>query len=245
MTEEYLTDDEQLEHAKQLAREYGPWTIGAIVIGIGLAYGWRTYQSHENQVAMDAATQFADMTAAVQGNNSARARQAAEQLIKAHPGSPYADQAQLALARLSIDEGQNGAAVGPLTEVMEHSKDSVLQHIARVRLARVLIDQGKPDDAIKTLSDSPGAFDAAYHEVRGDAYFAKKDPVKAGEEYRAALVEAGAGGDMASAVLTLKIADLGASAAPPAPAAAAAPASIAPPAAAASAAPDSSNKAKP
>ena len=52
---------------------------------------------------------------------------------------------------------------------MDNSKDTELRHIARLRLARVLIDQGKPDDALKTLSDAPGAFAARYHEVRGDA----------------------------------------------------------------------------
>ena len=58
---------------------------------------------------------------------------------------------------------------------MNDSKDTELRHIARLRLARVLIDQGKPDDALKTLADEPGAFAARYHEVRGDAFLAKKD----------------------------------------------------------------------
>ena len=51
----------------------------------------------------------------------------------------------------------------------------------------MLIDQGKPDDALKTLSDEPGAFAARYHEVRGDAYYAKKDLLRASTEYTAAL----------------------------------------------------------
>jgi predicted negative regulator of RcsB-dependent stress response len=222
MTDEYLTDDEQLERAKQLAREYGPWTVGAIVIGLGLAYGWRHYQAHQDAVAMNASAQFLDLANAAQANNTAKARQLAESLIKDYPRSPYADQAQLTLARLSIDEGQDAAAVGPLTEVMERSKDTELRHIARLRLARVQIDQGKPDDALKTLSDVPGAFDASYHEVRGDAYYAKHDSTKAAEEYKAALVEGGAAGGMNSALLALKIADLGVPAKPPGAASAAA-----------------------
>jgi predicted negative regulator of RcsB-dependent stress response len=62
---------------------------------------------------------------------------------------------------------------------------------------------------LKTLSDAPGSFDASYHEVRGDAYYAKHDPAKAAEEYRAALAGGGAAGGMNSALLALKIADLG------------------------------------
>jgi predicted negative regulator of RcsB-dependent stress response len=241
MAEEYLTDDEQLEHVKQVFAEYGPWTFGAIVIGLGLAFGYRYYNQHLNERALDASAQFADMSAAVDGNNPAKARQLADGLIKSFPSSPYADQAQLVLARLAIDANQEAGAVGPLREVIEHSKDAELKHIARLRLARVQIDLGKPDDALQTLSDAPGTFAARYDEVRGDAYYAKKDPAKAAELYKKAVIE-GDPESMDSALLALKIADLGiAPGAPPAlPAAAASTPSPASPASSAS-----SNKAKP
>jgi predicted negative regulator of RcsB-dependent stress response len=249
MAEDYLTDDEQLEHVKQLFAEYGPWTLGAIVIGLGLAFGYRYYNQHVNAQALDASARFADMSAAVEGNDAAKARQIADGLLKSYPGSPYADQAQLVLARLAIDAHQDAAALGPLQEVIEHSKDDELKHIARLRLARVQIDQGKPDEALQTLSDAPGTFAARYDEVRGDAYYAKKDPAKAAELYKKALGEDDPQ-SMDAALLALKIADLGlAPGAPPLPtvAAAAAPAS-APPTATTTppaAPPTSSNKAKP
>jgi predicted negative regulator of RcsB-dependent stress response len=153
------------------------------------------------------------MASAVQRNDQAKARQIADGLIKDFPGSPYADQAQLALAGLYVDQGEDANAVAPLTAVMDHSKDVELKRVARLRLARVMIDQGKPDDALNLLSGDPGAFAARYHDVRGDAYFAKKDPQKAAEEYKAALA-GGNGGGMDVALLTLKIADLGLSPAP-------------------------------
>jgi len=241
MAEDYLTDDEQLEHVKRLFAEYGPWTLGAVIVGLGLAFGYRYYNQHMNERALDASTQFGNMSAAVDGNDPARARQIADGLIKTYPHSPYADQAQLVLARLAVDANQEAGAVGPLQEVMEHSKDAELRHIARLRLARVQIDQGKPDAALQTLSDPPGAFAARYDEVRGDAYYAKKDPVKAAELYRKALGE-GDPQSMDSALLALKIADLGlAPAGSPAPATAAA----VPPPPAPPAAPASSNGAKP
>jgi predicted negative regulator of RcsB-dependent stress response len=243
MAEDYLTDDEQLEHVKQVFAEYGPWTIGAVVVGLGLAFGYRYYNQHMNERALDASAQFTDMSAAVQGNDSAKARQIADGLIKTYPRSPYADQAKLVLARLAVDANQEAGAIGPLQEVIEHSKDAELRHIARLRLARVQIDQGKPDEALQTLSDPPGTFGARYDEVRGDAYYAKKDPAKAAELYKKSLIQADPQ-SMDSALLALKIADLGLAAPSAPPTAAASPA--APPAAAPSpAAPPSSNKAKP
>jgi predicted negative regulator of RcsB-dependent stress response len=215
MPEEYLTDDEQLEHVKHLAAEYGPWMISAVVIVLGSVYGFRYYEGHKNDQAMQAAVQFGDMTAALQHNDSTQTRRIADGLIKDYPSSPYADQAKLILARLYVDDGQDANAIPLLTQVMDTSKDSELKHIARLRLARVQIDQGKPDDAIKTLSDAAGTFAARYHEVRGDAFYAKKDLRQAVNEYQAALGDAALNGaDSDSALLALKISDLGLPAAP-------------------------------
>ena len=69
-----------------------------------------------------------------------------------------------------------GAPVEPLTTVMNGSKDAELKQIARLRLARVLIDQGKADEALKLLDlGTAGTFVGRYHEVRADALSAKKD----------------------------------------------------------------------
>jgi predicted negative regulator of RcsB-dependent stress response len=239
MAEEFLTDDEQLEHVKRIAAEYGPWTIGAVVLGLAFVTGYRYYQGHQDQRALAAAAQFEGMASAVQRNDQTKARQIADGLSKEFPGSPYTDQAELALAGLYVDQGEDANAIAPLTAVMDHSKDGELKRVARLRLARVMIDQDKPDEALSLLSGDPGAFAARYHDVRGDAYLAKKD------QHKAALAGADSGG-MDAALLTLKIADLGL---PPEAASAAIPGVIsvpsAPGASDAPAAPASAAKAKP
>jgi predicted negative regulator of RcsB-dependent stress response len=56
--------------------------------------------------------------------------------------------------------------------------------VSRIRLARVLIEQGKHDEALAGLDASAaGAFAALVHEVRGDVYAAKGDPAAARKEY--------------------------------------------------------------
>ena len=214
MTEEYLTDDEQLEAVKRLAVEYAPWLLGGVLVGAALFFGIRYYQSYTNERAYKAASQFGAMTNALEANDHAKSRQIAGDLIKDYANSPYADQAQLTLARLDVDEGQLDKAVAPLTRVMDDSKDSELRLIARLRLARILTDQGKADEAIKTLATPmPAAFAGRYHEVRGDAYLAKKDIPGAINEYQAALVAAEINGTN-GALLELKLQDLGASVSP-------------------------------
>jgi predicted negative regulator of RcsB-dependent stress response len=207
MAEEYLTDDEQLEAVKHLFTEYAPWIVGGLVLGLGGWYGIQYYRSHQNERAMQAAAQFEQMTVAMQADDHKNSRVLADGLVKDFPSSPYADQAQLTIARMNVEDGDSAEAVVPLTQVMNNSKDSELKQIARLRLARVLIDQGKPDDAIKLLAaGTPGSFTGRYHEVHGDALYAKKDITGAIAEYSAALTAGDGGAD--GALLELKLADL-------------------------------------
>jgi len=195
--------------------EYAPWLIGGAVIGAALFFGYRYYQSSGNERALKAAVQWSAMTDALQANDRSRSRQIAEALIKDYAHTPYADQAELTLARLDVEDGQLENAIAPITQVMNNSKDTELRQIARLRLARILTDQGKADAALKTLGEgTPGAFASRYHEVRGDALYAKKDTAGAVSEYKAALGAADLG-DTDAALLELKIQDLGAAAAPP------------------------------
>jgi predicted negative regulator of RcsB-dependent stress response len=227
MAEDYLTDDEQLEHVKRVVAENWVWVAGGVVLGAALIFGYRYYESYVNERALRAAAQFEELTSALARDDQGKVRQVADGLIKQYPTSPYADQAQLVLARLSVDGGKPADAIAPLTQVMTNSKDAELRHIARLRLARVLTALGKPDDAIKTLAeDAWGVFASQAHEVRGDAFYAKHDLQGAVKEYQAAL-GAGDAGSVDASLLQLKIADLSA------------PSSATPPTA------GSSNKAKP
>ena len=211
MAEDYLTDDEQLEHVKRLVGGIRPLDRSARVVdrsGVRVRLSLLR-QSSRTSARCDAAAQFGDMTAALQQQRPRQGAPDRRRPDQGLSGSPYADQAQLVLARLDVDEGQDANAVAPLTEVMKHSKDAELRHIARLRLARVLIDQGKPDDALKTLADRPGRFRRALPRgARRCVSSPRRTSRKAPSEYKAALGE-GAASSMDSALLALKIADLG------------------------------------
>ena len=74
---------------------------------------------------------------------------------------------------------------------------SAMTIVARERLARVLLDQGQPDEALARLdgaSDISG-FESRYAEVRGDIYFSQGREDEARAAYLEALdkLEAGIG----------------------------------------------------
>ena len=107
-----------------------------------------------------------------------------------------------------VDKGRYPEAEALLRTVATESKDKELGEIAQLRLARLLIQQGKHDDAVKLLEPlTSGGFASQAREIRGDALFAKGDTEGARAEYAAALTDVKAQIDRAT--VELKLQDVG------------------------------------
>jgi predicted negative regulator of RcsB-dependent stress response len=215
--EDYLSEKEQWEWVREQVKENAPTVIAAIALTAAALYGWRWWQAHQDAERVAASSKYSQVILALDHGDRTQAFSLIGELERDHAASAYADQARLLASRLYVESSQLDKAKAELTAVTEHSADHDLALVARLRLARVEIAQGKPADALATLNGAtPGAFAGRYNEVRGDAYLARGDKSAALSEYRnARTATASAGGD--AALLDLKIADLVANA-PAAPA---------------------------
>jgi predicted negative regulator of RcsB-dependent stress response len=210
-----LSEKEQWEALKRWLRENGLAIVAGVAIAaLGLG-GYRWWQAHQDNVDLAAGAMFMQMETAFAQGNQAEAFIVIGNLERQYPSSPYADQARLASARAFVEDAQLGRAADELRTVMQHSSDSILRLIARLRLARVQIAQHQPADALATLSGAnPGALASQYAEARGDAYYAMGDKSAALAQYRLARAS-NAGGDTDAGLLDLKISDLAADVATP------------------------------
>ena len=222
---EYLSEKEQWEEIRTWVRDNGLWVVAGVVLAAAGLQGWRWWQSHLDERGVKASAGYTRMIDALEKGDRTQAFVRLGELERDYPSSPYADQAKLLAARLYVESNELDKAAHELEAVMNGTKDHELSLVARMRLARVEIAQAKPDAAIATLNATePGAFAARYHEVRGDAWYAKGDRPAALKEYRSAAGSPELGD---AALLDLKIADLAAdaptasAAVTPAPAAAA------------------------
>lgn len=204
--DDYLSEQEQWDRFKRWLRENGPWAIAGVAIAALAVAGWRWWGDRQERSRLAAASEYQTLLAAFTHNDLAGAGKQADALVAAHPGTGYADQAELAVARLEIENGKLDAAAPRLTRVMQKSQDPALALVARLRLARLQIEQGQADAALATLSGAEaGAFAPRFAEVRGDALLAKGDRAGALAAYR----EARAAGSAVDAdLLDLKINDL-------------------------------------
>ena len=185
---EDLTDNEREEQLRRWWSDNWAWIIGGVALGLSILGGWQYWQRHQLQVAeQDEASYLAVVESLGSKNRDAAVQQAAE-LQKRRPGSPYADQADLALAQAAVERREFDEAARLLRGVADRSKDAELRLVAKTRLARVLVEQGKHDEALALLDVAQaGAFAALMHEIRGDAFAAKGDAAQARTEYDAAI----------------------------------------------------------
>jgi predicted negative regulator of RcsB-dependent stress response len=205
--EEYLNEKEQWERVLAWLREQGPWILAGVALALGLFGGWHLWQNRMQQRDLAAANRYDQVIKAFTHNDIVGGFRLADDLVKEFPRTGYADQTDLAVARVQVETKQLDQAAARLQHVLGSTKDAELALIARLRLARVQLAQGKADDALKTLDAAkPGAFAARYAEVRGDALLAKGDRDGALKAYRAAR---GSGAStLDTGLLDLKIGEL-------------------------------------
>ena len=219
---EDLSDLEREEQLRRWWSENWLWILGGIVLGLGALAGWQYWQKSRLQASEKDEASYIAVLESLGKNDRDAAVKTADELRTLHPKSPYADQADLALARSAVDRREFDEAAKRLRRVADSSRDPELRLIAQSRLARVLAEQGKHDEALALLDvGKAGAFAPVFHEIRGDVLAAKGDAAGARKEYDTALTDAGSA---EAAGLDRNFIELKRDALPPAGAAAAAPA---------------------
>jgi predicted negative regulator of RcsB-dependent stress response len=215
MVDEYLSEREQAEQLRHWLRENWIWLLAGVALTVGGYYGYRAWESRQASRAIEAGQRFAAMLDAIGASKRDEGMRIAGELTGEYADTPYADQATLVLARLDVDTGDFAAAEKRLAAVAGASKDPDLRIVARLRLARVQLAQGRYDDALKTLDAvATPAVAARVLELKGDVRLAQGDRAAALAEWNkakdAAAADPTAGSQVDTELLQLKIDELGA-----------------------------------
>jgi predicted negative regulator of RcsB-dependent stress response len=206
---EDLSEKEQLDAMRTWWQENGRYVIGGVILGVAMLVGWNQWRGGiaENEAAASAL--YEDVMSATGAGNLDAANLAATELFGDYAATAYASQARLAMARLYMDKGRDQDAADVLRVLVESGGDSELQLVGRLRLAKVLLYQGKAEEVVDLLQgQGEHAFAARYSEILGDAHTALGAYAEAGAAYTAALVDDPAIRTVDSALIQLKLNDL-------------------------------------
>lgn len=211
----YESERDQIEALKKWWKENGRVVSLGLVIGLGSVFGWTSWKAYATAQAEKASALYQQMISRAGARDFARADELAEVLMRDFSDSGYAELTGLVRANSAFARNQLAEARGYLRWVIDTARRPELKAIARLRLARLLLDDGDAAGATALLDAAePGTLIVAYEELRGDIAFAGSDPKAAAKRYMAAL----AAEDLSSAGrarIQMKLDDLGLSSAEP------------------------------
>lgn len=166
MVDHLLDEHEQSERVRGWLRQNGAGLFAGVVLGLAAIGGWQWWQQRVANNNAEAGRSYDTVVRTLQAKDLKKAKAQADAL--AASGTDYAALASLHVARAQLDAGDRDAAIATLRAV--NAKDPAIQTVVNSRLARLLLDAGKPKDALALLGDKPEG--AAAIEARGDALFA-------------------------------------------------------------------------
>ena len=184
------SEKEQIEEMKAWWAEYGRYVIAGVVIAVGLLLGFNYHKSSKLEAELQASDLFESLAGHVVDGDVDAAVPVADELASNYANTPYAAQSRLVMARLYMDRSRDEDAADALRDLLAMSGNGALKHVARSRLARILLYQDKPQEVLDLLAEqtNPG-FAGLYAESRGDAHAALGDYDAARTAYEEALAD--------------------------------------------------------
>ncbi len=189
-----LEEQERIDALKDWWDKWGNWVyagVGAFVIGVGATQAWRYYETSQHA---DAEVLFKSVEKTAQevsaSKDTKKLSEAATAMADAFPRTFQATDAKLLAAKAAFDAGDLASAKNHLQWVVDKGRDTY-KPIARVRLAAVLLDDKKYDDALKVLDQvKDEGFASMVADLRGDIKAAQGRRDEARAAYQTAVEKA-------------------------------------------------------
>ena len=198
--DDLLDEHEQREKVRTWLQENALGLIGGVVLGLALIGGWQWWQKQRHGAQIQAGERYQSAVDDIQAGKL----QPAKSAVAALPAGAYATLGALSLAKAQMAAGHRDDAIATLRA--SHPADAALAAITSQRLALLLIDAGKAEEALKQLP--AGDSDPQTLELRGDAHYALGHLDQARAAYAQALATMDAAAP-ARRLVELKLSEVG------------------------------------
>ena len=177
-----LEEQEQLDQLKAFWKQYGNLITWTVILALAGFAGWNYWNNMQREQSIKAGALFEELDKAVQAGDTEKTTRVFTDMKERFPRAGYTQQAALLAAKAQFEKGQRDAARASLAWASENASETEYRTVARLRLAGVLLDEKKYDEALKQLDGaSAKEFAPLVADRRGDVLLAqgKKDEAKA------------------------------------------------------------------
>ncbi|MGE8363873.1 YfgM family protein [Cupriavidus sp.] len=204
-----LEEQEQLESLKAWWRQYGNTVTWALIAGLLAFAAWSGWNYWQRKQAGEAALLYEQVVKAAESRDVERIKRAAGDLEQKFGKTAYGPMTALVSAKVLYDAGDLAGAKTQLQWAIDHGEGEYA-HLARVRLAGVLLDEKAYDQGLALLKDEPPApFVALYADRRGDLLAAQGKRSEARSAYQKALDKLSANDAAMRQIIQFKLDALG------------------------------------
>lgn len=180
-----LEEQEQLDELKHFWRQYGNLITWTLVLVLAAYAAWNGWQLWQRRQAAEASGVYAELQRAAELGEAAKVNKLFGQLRDDYGRTTFAEQGGLLAARVQFEKGQGDAARTTLAWVAEHASEAEYRAMARLRLAALLLDDKKFDEALKQVTgDFPVTFAPLAADRRGDILQAQGKSAEAVKAYQ-------------------------------------------------------------
>ncbi|MBW8779204.1 MAG: tetratricopeptide repeat protein [Burkholderiales bacterium] len=168
-----LQEQEQIDALKAFWAKYGNLIMWTLTLVLALFAAWTWWQKMERDKASVASTMYGELQSAAAAGDAKRAGQILGDMKSKAAKTTYTQLGALLTAKTEADKGDTANAIADLQWVAQNGNDENAA-VAHLRLAGLLADAKKYDDALKELAQvKPASFAALVADRRGDIALAQ------------------------------------------------------------------------
>ena len=187
-----LEEQEKIDGLKSWWEAYGTLVMVVIATFIASMAGVKMWNYYQQQQIEQAAELYSSLLQIEAGGDTRKISDAAQLVMTGFPGSGYASRAALISARASFEGGDVQNTKSKLQWTLDNTKEDELKDLVRLRLAGLLLDERKYDDALRLLDIKHGeSFGGLYGDLKGDVLAAAGKVTEARAAYQMALDKMG------------------------------------------------------